>query len=168
MPVAAAVGAADERVTGAEDRLTDPEDEGLLREKGLVPEPPELLGSIPEPGLEHDLPSRFDAEARGVERRLRVGSFAQGVDELDMALRLHRGAHDAEGAEQPAVLEEHAWDERVERTASRAQLVRVAGRLDPLRAVRGEVVGREPRRGRDRLGDGAGVEGGRAVLGDPA
>src|SRR2546429_1820432 len=107
MAVAAPVGAAGERVAEAEDRLADAEDGRLPREECLVTEPPKLVGAVPEARLERDLPPFLDAEASGIQRCLWVGSFAEGMDELDVSLRLHRAAHDAEGPEELAFLEEH-------------------------------------------------------------
>src|SRR5919198_1493936 len=125
--VAAPVGAGDERVADAEDRLSDAEAVRLRVEHRLVPEPAKLLGLVPEAGLERDPAPAVDSEPRCVERRLRVVACPEPKDDLHVPLSLHVSAHDAEGAEQVAVLEQEPRDDRVERTLGRRELVRVAG-----------------------------------------
>src|SRR6476646_2238639 len=115
LTVAARIGTCDERIADREDRLADAERVHVLVEYRLVTECPQLVGVLPEPRLERDLASFQNAEAPAVERALRVGAVDQVRDELEMRLRLHRPAHDPEGAEQLAVLEQHSRDDRVER-----------------------------------------------------
>src|SRR5437763_17073126 len=77
------------------------------------------------------------------------------MDELDVSLCLHRAAHDAEGPEQPTVLDEHARNERVEGAPPGAQLVRVPGLVDEAGAA---VLEDDARVARDDAGAEALVE----------
>ena len=55
---------------------------------------------------------------RGVDGGLGVEALVDKPrDELDVALGLHEGAHDAEGADEAPVPEEQPWDDCVEGTA---------------------------------------------------
>src|SRR5437667_364421 len=79
------VGAADEGVAEEEDRLADAEAVRRRVEERLVAEPVELVRAVEEARLERDAPSFLDAEARGIQGRLRIGALAQAVDELDVS-----------------------------------------------------------------------------------
>src|SRR5581483_3992338 len=124
--VAARVGTADPRVAEAEDRLPDAE---AVREHGpphLVPESAQRLLLPPQAGLELDGAVRLDAPARRVERGLRVGALVdEPQHDLEVALRLHRAAHDPERPEQAAALKQQPGDNGVERPPRGREPVRV-------------------------------------------
>ena len=78
-----------------------------------------------EARLELDDAVLLDPPARGVERGLGIETVVDDPpDHLEVALRLHRAAHDAERPEQLTLLEQHARDDRVERSLRRRELVR--------------------------------------------
>ena len=79
----------------------------------------ELLRAFPQPFLEADGVG-LDAEARAVERRLRIEAVVDdGADELDVRLGLDEAPHDPERPGQCPVAQQHPGDDRVVRAAPR-------------------------------------------------
>ena len=96
-----------------------------------MPAPRERRREAVERLLERERPAvvavAIEPPARRVERRLRVEPAVDHVrHDLQMALRLHVPAHHAERAEQRAVAQQQARDDRVVRALAGREPVRVA------------------------------------------
>ena len=78
--------------------------------------------------LQHHAAAADVADARRVDRLLQVEAAIDQVDQdLRVPLGLDVAAHDAVGHQQPAVLEHHRRDQRVERPFPGLEAVRMAG-----------------------------------------
>src|SRR5439155_9575074 len=104
--VLAWIRAAEEGLAVDDDRLAAAEAEGVRVPDDFVSEPLELVRLTPQALFEAD-ELAVDPETRLIERRLRVERLVdEGGDELDVRLRLDEASHDAERADELAVLQD--------------------------------------------------------------
>src|SRR5580658_9089479 len=87
----------------------------------------EISDSARQPGLAGDRAPTVRTEAPGVERPLRIERAVDDVaHDLNVGLRLHGPAYDAEGPEQTAVPEQHPGNDGVEGPLPRREAIRMS------------------------------------------